>query len=139
MQEERELIFSARKKDFRVDYFRCGGPGGQNQNKVNSGCRITHISSGLSSESRVHKSQAQNKKEAFRKLCDLLVDHYIEEPNKERYGAGYELVRTYHEPNNRVTEHSDGSDYSYKHTVGKGDLSEVIDHRRDICQTKKLQ
>lgn len=43
----RQLIFSARRKDFRIDVFRSGGPGGQHQNKTSSGVRITHLHSGL--------------------------------------------------------------------------------------------
>lgn len=39
----KELLFSITKKDFKVDTFRCGGKGGQNQNKVESGARITHL------------------------------------------------------------------------------------------------
>lgn len=67
----RPPIFSLTKKDFRIDTFRSGGKGGQHQNKTDSGVRITHIITGLSSECRKYKSQIQNKKEAFIKLCKL--------------------------------------------------------------------
>jgi len=64
----RELLFSVTKKDFKVDTFRAGGPGGQKQNKTSSAVRITHIESGAVGECRNHRSQAQNKKEALRRL-----------------------------------------------------------------------
>lgn len=66
----KELLFSLTKKDFRVDTFKSGGKGGQHQNKTNSGVRITHLETGISSESRKHREQLQNKKAAFNKLCN---------------------------------------------------------------------
>lgn len=53
-----------------MDTFRSGGPGGQNQNKVSSGVRITHTASGISAESRESRSQAENKKIAFKRLAE---------------------------------------------------------------------
>ena len=66
----KELLFSITKKDFRIDTFRCGGKGGQKQNKTSSGVRITHIESGAVGESREERSQVQNKKIAFSRLIE---------------------------------------------------------------------
>ncbi len=64
----KELLFSITKKDFTVQTFRSGGPGGQHQNKVNSGVRIVHKASGARGEARDSRSQPQNKKAAFERL-----------------------------------------------------------------------
>lgn len=66
----RQLLFSITKKDFRIDTFRSGGKGGQNQNKRDSGVRIVHLESGAVGESREERSQAQNKKKAFERLVE---------------------------------------------------------------------
>ena len=66
----KQRIFTLTKKDFRVDTFRCSGHGGQNVNKRDTGVRITHIETGISSECREERSQEQNKKKAFRRLVD---------------------------------------------------------------------
>lgn len=66
----RQLLFSVTKKDFRVDTFRAGGPGGQKQNKTSSGVRIVHLESGAVGESRDERSQAQNRKKAFERLVN---------------------------------------------------------------------
>lgn len=67
---EKKLLFSITKKDFRVDTFRAGGPGGQKQNKTSSGVRITHLESGAAGESREERSQMQNRKIAFQRLVE---------------------------------------------------------------------
>lgn len=64
----RELIFSITKKDFEVQTFCSGGPGGQHQNKTASGVRIKHHESGAVGESREQRHQLQNKKIAFERL-----------------------------------------------------------------------
>jgi len=61
----KELLFSVTKKDFDVQFMRAGGAGGQHQNKTSSACRIVHKASGAVGESREHREQGQNKKEAF--------------------------------------------------------------------------
>lgn len=67
---DKKLLFSITKNDFEIQTFRSGGKGGQNQNKVNSGVRIIHKDSGARGESREERSQAQNKKNAFRRLVE---------------------------------------------------------------------
>lgn len=69
-EDRRKPLFSLTRKDFRVDHFRSGGPGGQNQNKRETGVRITHEPSGAVGESREERSQLQNQKTAFRRLIE---------------------------------------------------------------------
>jgi len=57
-------------KDCRVDTFRAGGKGGQNQNKRDTGVRIIHEPSGAVGEARDERSQLQNKKLAFRRMVN---------------------------------------------------------------------
>lgn len=46
--------------ELRRDTFRSGGPGGQHQNKTESGVRYTHIPTGIAAESRTERSQHKN-------------------------------------------------------------------------------
>lgn len=66
----KKKILSISKKDFEIQTFRSGGKGGQHQNKTDSGARIIHRESGAVGESRNHKSQFHNKKEALRRLTN---------------------------------------------------------------------
>jgi peptide chain release factor 2 len=46
--------------DLKRDTFRSGGPGGQHQNKTESGVRYTHLPTGIAAESRTERSQHKN-------------------------------------------------------------------------------
>lgn len=61
----RRLILSVTIHDCEVQHFRSGGPGGQNQNKRDTGARVIHHASGARGESREERSQLQNKRTAF--------------------------------------------------------------------------
>jgi protein subunit release factor B len=67
---ERKPVFSVRLEDCEVQTFRAGGPGGQNQNKRDTGVRILHHPSGARGESREHRSQHQNKRAAMIRLSE---------------------------------------------------------------------
>lgn len=60
--------------DCRVDTFRSGGKGGQHQNKVESGVRLTHRPTGLVVTSRKHRSQHRNREDALQRLRGKLED-----------------------------------------------------------------
>jgi protein subunit release factor B len=66
----KEKLFSITKKDLEVQTFCSGGPGGQHQNKTQTGVRIIHKESGAFGESRSEKSQLQNKKIALKHLTE---------------------------------------------------------------------
>lgn len=68
LNKERKLLFSVTLEDCRVDTFRSGGKGGQNQNKRDTGVRITHLDSGAVGEARDNRTQELNKRAAFRRM-----------------------------------------------------------------------
>jgi len=64
----RQKILSVTIHDCEVQTFRCGGNGGQNVNKRDTGVRVIHHPSGARGESREERSQLQNKKSAFLRM-----------------------------------------------------------------------
>jgi len=66
----KEHLFSVTKKDLRVEMLRGSGKGGQNRNKRDTCVRITHVESGVVGYACDERSQAQNKKLAFRRLIN---------------------------------------------------------------------
>ncbi len=57
--KRKQILFSVAEKDFDVQTFRSGGPGGQNQNKVESGVRIVHRTSGAAGVAETQGSASE--------------------------------------------------------------------------------
>jgi peptide chain release factor 2 len=57
---EGTIEIDIRPEDLKRDTFRSGGPGGQHQNKTESGVRWTHLPTGVVAESRNERSQHKN-------------------------------------------------------------------------------
>ncbi len=70
-----------RDDELKRDVFRCGGPGGQHQNKTESGVRYTHLPSGVAAESRSERSQHKNDALALQLLKAKLIR--LEEEKRE--------------------------------------------------------
>jgi protein subunit release factor A len=64
----RKLLFSLTRKDFKIEFYKAPGAGGQKKNKTDSACRITHLESGAVGNATEERSQLQNKKKAFERL-----------------------------------------------------------------------
>src|SRR5690348_10102695 len=70
-----------RPDELKRDTFRSGGPGGQHQNKTESGVRYTHIPTGIAAESRSERSQHKNDDMALKMLKAKL--YRIEEQKRK--------------------------------------------------------
>ena len=57
---EGTINIDIKRDDLRRETFRSGGPGGQHQNKTESGVRYVHIPTGIAAESRTERSQHKN-------------------------------------------------------------------------------
>ena len=66
----RTKILSVTAADCELQTFRCGGKGGQNQNKRDTGVRYIHHPSGARGESREERTQWQNRKIAWRRMVE---------------------------------------------------------------------
>lgn len=114
--------------------FNSGGKGGQHGNRsMNAIEASVELPDGttLRATSKTCKSQHANKKLATAQLAAKVREYYRDEPDRgETAGFGAQgRIRTYHQPGDRVVDEA-GPTFTWNHTVGKGDLSEVIDARR---------
>ena len=69
---EQEII--CQDNNIRFERFHCGGKGGQNVNKVETGVRLVHIPTGITVTSTAERSQFQNRKNALDKLNLILAN-----------------------------------------------------------------
>jgi peptide chain release factor 2 len=78
-----------RDDELKRDVFRCGGPGGQHQNKTESGVRYTHLPTGVAAESRSERSQHKNDSLALALLKAKLI-RMEEEKREAEYARKYD-------------------------------------------------
>jgi peptide chain release factor 2 len=78
-----------RDEDLKRDVFRSGGPGGQHQNKTESGVRYTHLPTGVAAESRSERSQHKNDSNALALLKAKLI-RMEEEKREAEYAKKYD-------------------------------------------------
>jgi peptide chain release factor 1 len=133
----KELIFQARRGDFRIDYFSGTGAGGQYRNKHQNCVRLTHLDTGIVTTGQEQRSRDQNQRDAFKKMVSLLVAKVVGDQRKARWPGSDETVRTYHEPDNRVVDHLSRLQQPYDVVVGDRDLSRMIEARLSAAITRR--
>ncbi len=123
--------------DLEKQTFCSGGPGGQHQNKTQSGVRLIHIPTGVRAESRTERSQFKNHDNALKMLKTRL--YAIEERKRtgdieKRYDAKGEVafgsqIRSYVlQPYTLVREERDGIDVKTPAVMSvlNGDLDQFM-------------
>ena len=82
-----------KENEIRFERFHCGGKGGQNVNKVETGVRLIHIPTGITVTSTSERSQYANKKDALSKLNVILGQMELEEKKKQTNSAWQEHTK----------------------------------------------
>lgn len=101
-------------EELKWDFFRAGGHGGQNVNKVSTAVRLTHVPTDIVIECQEERSQGRNRDKALEilksKIFTMMHEQRvksIDELRSSQVGTGErsEKIRTYNFPQDRVTDH----------------------------------
>ena len=144
--EEQDININ--KADLKIDTFRASGAGGQHVNKTESAIRITHLPTGIVSESQDGRSQHKNKEIAMAQLYrrikeaqDTAAANELASTRKSLVGSGdrSEKIRTYNYPQNRVTDHRINLTLHSLDKIVAGHLEPVIEGLQVAENSQKMQ
>lgn len=124
-----------RPEDLQWEFYRSGGKGGQNVNKVSSAVRLTHKPSGIVASAQNERDQSQNRHVALSLLRSRLWEQ--EELKRQQTmgearsvigrGMRAEKIRTYNFPRNRVTDHRITKSWHDLEDIVDGKLTKIIE------------
>jgi peptide chain release factor 1 len=130
---ETEVVI--RPEDIDLEFFRSGGKGGQNVNKVSSAVRILHKPTGLVVTCQTQRDQFQNRQVALSMLRAKLWEKKLMEKelalsdSRRVIGRGMraEKIRTYNFPQNRVTDHRIGKSWYNLDDITEGKMGKITE------------
>ena len=147
LPEADEIDIQINAEDLRIDTYCASGPGGQCVNTTYSAVRITHLPTNTVVQSQDQRSQIQNREVCMQMLRARLYEMELERQQAEQgatrlaqigHGNRSEKIRTYNQPQDRVTDHRIGFNSTYNGVLLGDQLGTVIDALAAADRAEKL-
>lgn len=147
LPEADEIDIKIDPSDLRIDTYCASGPGGQCVNTTYSAVRITHLPTNTVVQSQDQRSQIQNREVCMQMLRARLYEMELERQQAELgaerqsqigHGNRSEKIRTYNQPQDRVTDHRIGFNSTYNGVLLGDQLGTVIDALAAADRAEKL-
>jgi peptide chain release factor 1 len=136
LPKAKETDIEIKPDELEISFYRSGGPGGQNVNKVSTAVRILHKPSGLVVSSQEERSQARNKERAMEILRTKLLNikreaeaGAIVDQRRKQIGTAdrSEKIRTYNFPQDRITDHRIKKSWGNIDKILSGNLDQITE------------
>ena len=147
LPEAEEIDVQINQSDLRIDTYCASGPGGQCVNTTYSAVRITHLPTNTVVQSQEQRSQIQNREVCMQMLRARLYEMELEKQQAELgaerqsqigHGNRSEKIRTYNQPQDRVTDHRIGFNSTYNGVLLGDQLGTVIEALAAAERAEKL-
>ncbi|QOY60758.1 peptide chain release factor 1 [Thermophilibacter immobilis] len=147
LPEADEIDIQISQEDLRIDTYCASGPGGQCVNTTYSAVRITHLPTNTVVQSQDQRSQIQNREVCMQMLRARLYEKELERQQAEQgaerlsqigHGNRSEKIRTYNQPQDRVTDHRIGFNGTYNGVLLGDTLPSVIEALAAAERAEKL-
>ena len=147
LPEADEIDIQIAQEDLRIDTYCASGPGGQGVNTTYSAVRITHLPTNTVVQSQDQRSQIQNREVCMQMLRARLYEMELEKQQAEQgatrlaqigHGNRSEKIRTYNQPQDRVTDHRIGFNGTYNGVLLGDTLQGVIEALAAAERAQKL-
>ncbi|ATU05624.1 peptide chain release factor 1 [Candidatus Gracilibacteria bacterium HOT-871] len=148
MPEVDEIDIDIKEEDVEMKFTRSSGAGGQHVNKTDSAVQLKHIPTGIMVFCQDGRSQHKNREKARAILRSKLYAYEEEKRAREmgearlaQVGSGdrSEKIRTYNFPQDRVTDHRIGQNFSGIPQIMMGKLGHIIEALSIADRQAKLE